>query len=98
MPKVLRKLNLLTKDELLKSFADQKSVMVVEVRRGELIEGISFAACNENKQNVRSLQIIHLGCYSQETMLDVLIKSRDILFAKDPCSEITFSLYYNKGD
>lgn len=37
MPKVLRKLNLLTKDELLKSLTDHKSVMVVEVRRGELI-------------------------------------------------------------
>lgn len=28
----------------------------------------------------------------------MLIKARDFLFANDPCSEITFSMYYNKAD
>jgi hypothetical protein len=27
-----------------------------------------------------------------------MIKARDLLFAKDPCAEITFSMYYNKED
>jgi hypothetical protein len=57
-----------------------------------------FAVENENKQNIRSLNMVHLGAYKEEDTINVLIKSRDLLFAEDPCSEITFSIYYNKEE
>jgi hypothetical protein len=42
MPRVLRKLNLLKKDELLKSFSEYKTLMIVEVGNPEMPEGTVF--------------------------------------------------------
>lgn len=43
MPKLLRRLNLLKKDELLKTLLESKHVLIIEIKSGEEIRGIVFA-------------------------------------------------------
>jgi len=42
--KLTRKLNLFRKDELLKMLLELKNLMIVEVTKGDKIEGIGFAS------------------------------------------------------
>jgi hypothetical protein len=40
----MRKLNLFRKDELLKMLIELKNVMIIEVTKGEEVEGIGFVS------------------------------------------------------
>ena len=39
---------------------------------------------------------MHLGAYTIENTINVIIKVRDLMFSIDPCAEITYSMYYDK--
>jgi hypothetical protein len=41
---------------------------------------------------------MHLGSYEISKTINILVKVRDKLFRFDPCSELTFSFYFNKED
>lgn len=66
MPKILKKVQLLKKEELLKSLMEEKCFWVVEVVKESQSIGLAMAVLNENKKNIlRSINILHMGAYAE---------------------------------
>jgi hypothetical protein len=85
MPRLIKRLNLYKRDELVKLLReDHKCFTVLEFIENNVSLGLGIVGLNEKKKGMRSFSIFHIGPYDEIDAFKLLKNFCQYLFKNDP--------------